>query len=62
MRVRVLYRPTLVGAGQVVDPPRQIPTLVTLGDRRETQRSQALGPNTDNLVQLSISTRAGALR
>ena len=37
-------------------PPRQIPTLVTLGDRRETQRSQALGPNTDNLVQLSIST------
>ena len=37
-------------------PPRQIPTLVTLGDRRETRRSQALGPNTDNLVQLSIST------
>ena len=37
-------------------PPRQIPTLVTLGDRRETWRSQALGPNSDNLVQLSIST------
>ena len=37
-------------------PPRPRPTLITLGDRRETRHPQALGPNTDNLVQLSIST------
>ena len=37
-------------------PPRQIPTRISLEQRRVTRHSQSLGSNTDNLVQLSIST------